>query len=204
MFSPLTQQLIDDLCCLPGVGKKTAQRMAFNLLAQKKRSQGSQLGQTLLQAMENVGYCQSCQTYSEQSICEICANPKRQQHTLCVVESPADIAAIEQTHRYKGVYFVLHGRLSPLDGIGPQELGIPLLIERIQQNQVTEVILASNPTMEGKATAHYIASQLNQDNITISRIAFGVPLGGEIEYLDGNTLAHAFSSRRPFSDQETL
>ena len=204
MFSPLTQQLIEDLCCLPGVGKKTAQRMAFTLLSQKKRKKGEQLGQTLLNAMEKIGYCNSCQTYSEQPQCDLCSNPKRDQALLCVVESPADIAAIEQTHSYRGIYFVLHGRLSPLDGIGPHELGIPLLIERIHNNQVREVILASNPTMEGKATAHFIASQLDQNTISLSRIAFGVPLGGEIEYLDGNTLAHAFDSRRPFAQDHPL
>lgn len=204
MFSPMTQQLIEDLCCLPGVGKKTAQRMAFTLLSQNKRTQGTRLGSTLLSAMENIGFCQCCQTYSEQSQCDLCLSVKRNNQLLCVVETPADIIAIEQTHRFHGLYFVLHGHLSPLDGIGPQELGIPLLIERIKNGKITEIILASNPTMEGKATAHYIASQLDRNQVSISRIAFGVPLGGEIEYLDGHTLGHSFDSRQPFTENNPL
>ena len=140
--------------------------------------------------------------FSEAQICQLCQNVKRQPRLLCIVESPADVAAIEQTHSYSGLYYVLHGHLSPLDGIGPSEIGIPELLVRCEQEIIDELILATNPTMEGKATAYYIATHINTAKITCSRIAHGVPLGGELEYLDGGTLSHAFQSRRPIANIE--
>lgn len=194
MFSPLVQQLIEALRCLPGVGPKSAQRMAFHLL-DKARENGLILANTLQQALTNVGHCSQCRTFSEQELCSLCANVSRNQHLLCIVESPVDVMALEQTGSYRGLYFVLMGHLSPLDGIGPNEIGIPVLIERIQKNLIQEVILATNPTVEGEATAHYIASLLKDRNIRCTRIAHGVPLDGELGYLDGGTLARAISAR---------
>ena len=202
MFSPLTQQLIKALCCLPGIGPKSAQRMAFHLLSTDKRPKGQHLATSLNQALDKVGRCDRCQTYTEQPLCSVCNNPKRNKSQLCIVESPADIIAIEQTHNYQGCYFVLHGHLSPLDGIGPDDIGIPTLTALVETEIMSEIIIATNPTMEGKATAHYIANSIKNKSIKISRIAFGVPLGGEIEYLDGNTLAHAFQSRLPFTEKQ--
>ena len=195
MFSVLTQQLIDALRCLPGIGPKSAQRMAFELLGDKGKARGLHLSKVLQQAIEHVGCCERCQTYTEETHCQLCQNPKRNPSLLCVVETPADILAIEQANMYSGLYFVLHGHLSPLDGIGPHEIGIPKLLERIDKQPVQEIILATNPTMEGKATASYIASQIDATKIKCTRIAHGVPLGGELEYLDSGTLTHAFYSR---------
>lgn len=195
MFSPLTQQLIEALCRLPGIGPKSAQRLTFHLLAQDGHSKGLGLAEALSQAIENVSNCQRCQTYTEADVCSICNDPKRNQKQICLVEGPLDLLAIEQTNIYRGLYFVLHGRLSPLEGIGPDQLGIPIVLKLIQERQVEEVILATNPTVEGKATAHYIASQL-PEGVTCTRIAQGVPLGGELEYLDGGTLSLAFDARR--------
>lgn len=197
MFSPMTKQLIDALRGLPSVGPKSAQRMAFHLLGESGRKKGITLYQAVAEAIEKVGHCRLCRTFTEQDTCHLCNNEKRNAELLCVVESPADIAAIEDTSSYSGQYFVLHGHLSPLDGIGPNELGIPLLMQRIKSTAVRELILATNPTVEGKATAHYIANNLKDVTITCSRIAHGVPLGGELEYLDGGTLSHAFQSRLP-------
>ena len=201
MFSPLTQQLINALRCLPGIGNKSAQRMAFHLLGEREREKGHHLAQSIQTALEKIQRCTHCQTYTEQPICDLCTNPKRNKSILCIVETPADIIALEQTHCYQGQYFVLHGHLSPLDGIGPDELNIPALLQHIQDSQINELIIATNPTMEGKATAHYIASHLEKTPVNISRIAYGVPLGGEIEYLDGHTLAHALQTRLPFQDK---
>ncbi len=195
MFSPLTKRLIEALQALPGVGPKSAQRMAFYLLSQPGRDKGSGLFKALQSAIEEVGSCRLCQIYSEHDLCELCASTKRDTTTLCVVESPADVAAIEQTQIYSGVYFVLQGHLSPLDGIGPDEIGVPALLNRIQKGDLRELILATNPTMEGKATAHYIVSHVDCSKVKCSRIAHGVPLGGELEYLDGGTLSHALHSR---------
>ncbi|MCB1827689.1 MAG: recombination protein RecR [Coxiellaceae bacterium] len=195
MFSPLTQQLIDALRCLPSVGPKSAQRMAFELLSENGQAKGLQLSNTLKMAIENVGNCERCQTYTEETLCNLCQNQKRNANLLCIVETPADIIAIEQANMYSGLYFVLHGHLSPLDGIGPKEIGIPKLLERIEKEAIEEVILATNPTMEGKATASYIVSQVNPKVTKCTRIAHGVPLGGELEYLDSGTLTHAFYSR---------
>lgn len=193
-FSPLIDQLIDALRCLPGVGQKTAQRMAFHLL-ERHRDKGSALGQVLLQAMANVGHCKQCRTFSEDPLCSICQQRKRNPGLLCIVETPADVQAMEDTSCYSGYYFVLMGHLSPLDGIGPEELGIELLIKRTQENPIQEVILATNPTVEGEATAHYIAELMTERKIKTTRIAHGVPIGGELEFIDSTTLTRAFEGR---------
>ncbi|WP_455203796.1 recombination mediator RecR [Kaarinaea lacus] len=197
-FSPLIQKLIEDLRCLPGVGPKTAQRMAFHLL-EHDRDGAKRLANSLLQSMEKVGHCKSCRTLSEAEICSICANPKRDQSLLCIVETPSDVRAIEQATDYSGLYFVLMGHLSPIDGIGPQQLGLEQLETRLQQNVINEVILATNPTVEGEATAHYISDMVRFHNIKPTRIAHGVPVGGELEYVDVSTLSHAFSGRQEIS-----
>lgn len=194
MFSPLVDQLIGALRVLPGVGPKSAQRMALQLL-ERNRPGATALARALTQAVEQVGFCQSCRTLSEQPLCSLCANPRRDQQLLCVVESPGDVFALEQAGSYSGQYFVLHGRLSPIDGMGPNELALPQLMERLQQG-VNEVIIATSLTMEGEATAHYIAEKAKAMGVTVTRIAHGVPLGGELEYIDGGTLAHALNTRR--------
>ncbi|WP_455231621.1 recombination mediator RecR [Geopseudomonas aromaticivorans] len=194
-FSPLIRQLIDALRILPGVGQKTAQRMALQML-ERDRSGALRLAHALTRAMEGVGYCRRCRTLSEDELCPQCSDPRRDDALLCVVEGPMDVFAVEQTG-YRGRYFVLKGHLSPLDGLGPEAIGIPELEERIGQGAFTEVILATNPTVEGEATAHYIAQMLAPRGLTVSRIAHGVPLGGELELVDGGTLAHAMAGRRP-------
>ncbi len=196
-FSPLIRQLIDALRILPGVGQKTAQRMALHLL-ERDRSGGLRLAQALGRAMEGVGYCSRCRTLSEDSLCAQCSDPRRDDTLLCVVEGPLDVFAVEQTG-YRGRYFVLKGHLSPLDGLGPEAIGIPELEARVAQGRFSEVILATNPTVEGEATAHYIAQLLAPRGLLLSRIAHGVPLGGELELVDGGTLAHAMAGRRPLS-----
>lgn len=198
MFSPLTQQLVEALRGLPSVGPKSAQRLAFHLLGQTGQAKGLALSQAIAQAIEHVGLCQRCRIFTEQAECQICRNPKRDSSTICLVESPADVAAIEQTQHFRGHYYVLHGHLSPLDGMGPAEIGIPQLLERLNNGGINELILATNPTVEGKATAHYVANHVNPSTIRCSRIAQGVPLGGELEYLDGGTLSHAITSRLPW------
>ncbi|WP_342245860.1 recombination mediator RecR [Pseudomonas sp. OTU5201] len=194
-FSPLIRQLIDALRILPGVGQKTAQRMALQML-ERDRIGGLRLAQALTAAMEGVGHCKQCRTLSEDELCPQCVDPRRDDSLLCVVEGPLDVFAVEQTG-YRGRFFVLKGHLSPLDGLGPEAIGIPELIARIEAGQFAEVILATNPTVEGEATAHYIAQLLAPKSITVSRIAHGVPLGGELELVDGGTLAHALAGRRP-------
>ncbi len=195
-LSPLVQELIEGLRCLPGVGPKSAQRMAFYLLERNRRG-GSALASTLAAAMEDIGHCQGCRTFTELDYCEVCSSPKRQlKRMLCVVESPADILAIEQTGEFTGRYFVLMGHLSPIDGIGPDELGLDLLDNLLASGDFDEMILATNPTVEGEATAHYIAEIARKHHIQSSRIAHGVPVGGELEFVDGNTLSHAFSGRK--------
>ena len=197
-FSPLIRQLIDALRTLPGVGQKTAQRMALQLL-ERDRSGGSRLALALTQAMEGVGHCRLCRTLTEDDLCPQCADVRRDDTLLCVVEGPMDVYAVEQTG-YRGRYFVLKGHLSPLDGLGPEAIGIPQLMARIaEQGTFAEVILATNPTVEGEATAHYIAQLLSNKGLIASRIAHGVPLGGELELVDGGTLAHSFSGRRPIT-----
>jgi len=197
-FSPLVQELIDSLKCLPGVGAKSAQRMAFHLLERNRRG-GSKLANTLANAMTDIGHCQSCRNFTEEKLCEICQSPKRKlATTLCIVESPGDVIAIEQTGEFTGKYFVLMGHLSPIDGIGPDDLGLDILAQQFASGQFLEVILATNPTVEGEATAHFIAELAQQYQVNISRIAHGVPVGGELEYVDGNTLSHALSGRKSY------
>ncbi len=199
IFSPLIDNLIEAFCCLPGVGRKSAQRMAFHLL-ERDRPGAEHLANSLLQAASQVAHCQRCRNLSEQSICHLCLTTSRHSHQLCIVESPADVAAIEQTSSFRGYYFVLMGRLSPLDGVGPEALGMDQLSKRLDEGEVTEVILATNPTVEGEATAHYIANLSKPYQIHVTRIAHGVPLGGELEYIDGGTLAHAFTGRMAMED----
>ncbi len=196
MFSPLIDELMQALRCLPGVGPKSAQRMAFHLL-ERDREGATRLARSLDKAAEGVGRCQRCRTLTEQSLCGTCSSDKRSGQLLCVVETPADILAIEQAGTYQGKYFVLMGHLSPIDGIGPGDIGVEELLQLLQADPIEELILATNPTVEGEATAHYIAEAAKGLRIKVSRIAHGVPLGGELEYIDGGTLAHAFSSRRP-------
>ena len=193
----LLKELIQSLCCLPGVGQKSAQRMAFHLL-QRNRDGGRQLSQILFRAMENIGYCRDCRTLTEADVCEICANQARDNEVLCVVESAADVWVIDQATSFKGKYFVLHGRLSPLDGIGPDQLGIDKLEQRLTSGAIKELILATNSTIEGQATAHFISEIAAKCNIRATRIAHGVPMGGELEFIDSGTLAHAFAGRREF------
>lgn len=194
MFSPLIDELIQALCCLPGVGRKSAQRMALQLL-ERDRQGALRLAQNLHKAIEKIGHCRCCRILTENDICTLCASKKRTASQLCVVETPADVLAIEQSGTYQGKYFVLLGRLSPIDGIGPEEIGLSLLVERLTNETIDELILATNTTVEGEATAHYIANKAGSIGIKVSRIAHGVPLGGELEYIDSGTLAHAFSSR---------
>ena len=193
-MSSLLEQLIESLRVLPGVGQKTAQRMAYHLL-ERERDGGQRLSEVLANALENIGHCAQCRDFTEGEICAICASGSRDRHQLCAVESPADRLAIEQATGYRGVYFILQGRLSPLDGIGPRELGLDTLGERLRQGEVKELIIATNPTVEGEATAHYLAQLARQHDVTPSRLAHGVPLGGELEYVDRGTLSHAFGSR---------
>lgn len=193
-FSPLIRQLIDALRILPGVGQKTAQRMALQML-ERDRSGGLRLAQALTQAMQRVGYCRQCRTLSEDEICSQCADPRRDDSLLCIVQSPVDVFAVEQTG-FRGRYFVLKGHLSPLDGLGPEAIGIPELLVRVSDGNFSEAILATNPTVEGEATAHYIAQLLIPQGLRLTRIAHGVPLGGELDLVDGGTLAHAFAGRK--------
>jgi recombination protein RecR len=195
VYSPLISQLIDALRILPGVGPKSAQRMALHLL-ERNQAGALRLASVLTQACERVGHCDSCRTLTEESLCSLCKSPRRDASLLCVVEMPADVFAIEQSGTYSGKYFVLMGKLSPLDGIGPKELGLEKLVSRFTSGELVEVIIATNPTMEGEATAHYIAEIAKQYGLKVSRIAHGVPLGGELEFIDGGTLAHALASRR--------
>jgi len=196
-FSPLLEQLIEALRCLPGVGPKTAQRMALQLLA-RGRENGKRLANSLLDAMDNIRHCQQCRIFSETDFCEICASNHRDHTLLCIVENPVDVAAIEQTAGFRGKYFVLMGRLSPLDGIGPEEIGIAKLKLLFERGDIKEAILATNPTVEGEATAHYISELAKQFKIKVTRIAHGVPMGSELEYIDSSTLAHAMAGRDLF------
>ncbi len=192
---PLLQQLMEALRCLPGVGPKSAQRMAFYLL-ERDREGGRNLSTILAKAMERIGNCSRCRTLSEQEVCSICANKNRDDSLLCVVETPAELLIIEQAIDYRGRYFVLGGHLSPLDGIGPREIGLDKLEQRLNEGSVSELILATNTTVEGEATAHYISEMAHSHEIRTTRIAHGVPLGGELEYVDGGTISHAFAGRQ--------
>ena len=193
--SPLLNRLITALRCLPGVGPKSAQRMALHLL-ERDRDGGRRLIEALQAALDGIGHCRLCCDLSETDVCALCANPRRDRSLLCVIETPADVLAVEQATGFQGVYFVLMGHLSPLDGIGPAELGLEALEARLDQGEVREVILATNPTVEGEATAYYLAELARERGIRATRIAHGVPLGGELESVDGGTLAHAFAGRR--------
>ncbi len=192
--TPLLNRLIDSLRCLPGVGPKTAQRMAFHLL-ERDRSGATLLATTMQQAVEQIGQCSECRTLTEKVVCNICSNPARDPGLLCIVEHPTDVIAIEASTQYRGFYFILMGRLSPLDGIGPEELGFDSLEKRLANGEIKELILATNPTVEGEVTANYIHEMARHAGVQTSRIAHGVPFGGELEYVDGQTLAHAFDGR---------
>jgi recombination protein RecR len=191
----LIGQLIQNLCCLPGVGPKSAQRMALYLL-QHNRNGAKTLAETLLRAIDNIGHCQQCRTFTEHALCEICADNSRDNSLICIVESPADVWIIDQATVFKGHYFVLHGRLSPLDGIGPDELGLDLLEQRLATGTIKELILATNSTVEGEATAYFIGEIAKKHQVQASRIAHGVPMGGELEFIDSGTLSHAFKGRK--------
>lgn len=193
--SPLINQLVEALRCLPSVGPKSAQRMALHLL-ERDRAGARVLSSAIEQAIEGVGHCHRCRTLSETELCPICVDPERDLSQLCVLETPADVIAIEQTGGFSGGYFVLFGHLSPIDGIGPDDIGIDQLVKLVDSGDVKELVIATNPTVEGEATAHYIAERLTSRDVTVSRIAHGIPLGSEIEYVDGGTLAHAFAGRK--------
>ncbi len=194
-LSPLIGGLIEALRCLPGVGPKSAQRMAFHLL-ERERDGGRRLVAALAEALEKVGRCGSCRTLSETETCAICADPRRDPAQLCVLETPADVLAVEQAAGYRGRYFVLMGHLSPLDGIGPDELGLDRLEARLAAGEVREVILATNTTVEGEATAQYLADLARAHGVRATRLAHGIPFGGELEFVDSGTLSHAFAGRR--------
>lgn len=186
---------MQNLCCLPGVGPKTAQRMAFHLL-QRDRVAAKTLADTLIRATDQIGHCRQCRTLTEHAQCEICSDTSRDPSILCIVESPADVWIVEQTGVFKGLYFVLHGRLSPLDGIGPEELGLDQLEQQLASGNIKELILATNSTVEGEATAFFIGELAKKHQVQASRIAHGVPMGGELEFIDSGTLLHAFNGRR--------
>ncbi|HEY5806673.1 MAG TPA: recombination mediator RecR [Povalibacter sp.] len=194
IYPPTLVRLIEALRCLPGVGPKSAQRMAFHLL-EKDRNGAASIAEALQKAVGGIGRCQRCRMFAEADFCPICASPSRDRSLLCVVESPADVAAIEQSGSYRGCYFVLMGHLSPLDGIGPDELGFDQLESLLAEGSVKEAILATNATVEGDATAHVISELATRHKVKSSRIAHGVPVGGELEYVDGGTLAHALAGR---------
>jgi len=196
--SPSLDALIDALTCLPGVGRKSAQRMALYLI-DRNREAARTIADRLDAALEQVGQCERCRNFSDSPLCAICDSARRNQRLLCVVETPADVLAIESAGSFDGRYFVLMGRLSPLDGIGPEQLGLDRLAAQLREESIDEIILATNPTMEGEITARYIADLAAQQHIPTSRIAHGVPLGGELEFVDSGTLSQAFSGRQKFS-----
>jgi recombination protein RecR len=195
LSSRLLGELIEALRCLPGVGAKSAQRMAFHVI-ERDRDGARRLAAKLVEAVERIGHCRQCRTYTEDDLCTTCASSARDRSQLCVVETPVDQVAVEQATGYRGLYFVLLGRLSPLDGVGPAELGFDQLAQRMLGGEVQELIIATNPTVEGEATAHVLAELARQAGVRASRIAHGVPIGGELEFVDRGTLAHAFGSRQ--------
>ncbi len=195
-YSPRLTRLIEGLRRLPGVGPKSAQRMAFHLL-DRDREGAAFLGKTLGEALDGIGRCKSCRMFCEDDSCNFCTPKRREMGQICVVEGPADLMAIEASTAYRGRYFVLMGRLSPLDGIGPQELGLDLLQQQLASGEISELIIATNPTVEGEATAYYLAEMARGQGVKVTRIAHGVPMGGELEYVDGGTLSHALSGRQP-------
>jgi recombination protein RecR len=196
---PLVDELLEALRCLPGVGSRTAQRMALHLL-ERDREGGERLSRAIARAVEEIGRCDRCRNFTSRSRCAICESPRRSDSTLCVVETPGDVLAIEQATGFDGRYFVLLGRLSPLDGIGPEDLGLDQLGQRFADEPIEEIIVATNSTVEGEATAHYIQSLASRHGIRLTRLAQGVPLGGELEHTDRTTLAHAFATRLPVAD----
>ncbi|WP_022952365.1 recombination mediator RecR [Leucothrix mucor] len=195
--SSLLNELVDAFKCLPGVGARTAQRMSFYLL-EHDREAGLRLASAMQQAIEKIGHCKRCRTLTEHELCKICSNTKRDESALCIVENPSDVIALEQATDYRGFYFVLMGKLSPLDGIGPEQLGLDLLDERLAAGDIKELILATNPTIEGEVTAHYIHEMASRHGVSATRIAHGVPVGGELDYVDSGTLSHAFDGRRAY------
>jgi recombination protein RecR len=194
-YSPALAHLIAALRRLPGVGPKTAQRMAFHLL-ERDRPGALEISRALGTAVETIGQCSRCRMLSDAQICPICASSQRDPTLVCVVESPADVVAVEQSGGFRGRYFVLMGHLSPLDGVGPGELGVDQLDALLAEGEVRELILATNPTVEGDATAHFLGDLAARRGVRASRIAHGVPVGGELEYVDGGTLAHALAGRQ--------
>jgi recombination protein RecR len=198
LYPPTLSRLIEALRCLPGVGPKSAQRMAFHLL-ERDRDGAREIAASVGQAIDKLGHCQRCRMFAEGELCPVCTSASRDRSLLCVVESPADVVAIEQSGSFRGCYFVLMGHLSPLDGVGPSEIGIESFEKLLGEGEVREVILATNPTVEGEATAHFLAEVVTRRGIRASRIAHGVPVGGELEYVDGGTLAHALAGRQAVS-----
>lgn len=192
--SPRLAHLIESLCCLPGIGKKSAQRIAYHLL-ERDRDGARKLADSMKDAMDAIGHCQRCRTFSETEICQLCANNKRDRGSLCVVENPVDVSSIEQSD-YKGLYFVLMGHLSPLDGIGPDEIGLHELAQLLDEGEIQEVILATNTTVEGEATAHFIGEMVRKRDLKVTRIAHGIPMGGGLEYVNSRTISHAMAGRR--------
>ena len=193
--SPLVDSLIESIQCLPGVGPKSAQRMVLHLL-EREREGGKLLSEALSLALESVGQCRQCRIFSEDELCSICKNEKRDKQVVCVVESVSDVFAIEQSNQFRGKYFILHGHLSPIDDIGPEQLGLNQLFLLVRSEEIREMILATNSTLEGEATAHFIYDSLKDiENLNLTKLAQGVPLGGELEYVDRGTIMHAFSGR---------
>ncbi|MDW3094995.1 MAG: recombination mediator RecR [Gammaproteobacteria bacterium] len=195
--SPLLTELIDSLKLLPGVGQKSAQRMALHLL-KIEQDKSIKLGQVICKAVESIKHCSQCRNYTEEKVCEICNSPNRKSSQMCIVETPTDLMAIENGTIYNGVYFVLMGKLSPLDGIGPEKLGLDILEDRLKSGNLEEIILATSSTMEGEVTAHVIAEMVKKNGLKTTRLAQGVPIGGELEYLDLNTLSQAFETRTEY------
>ena len=195
--SSLLNEMVDAFKCLPGVGARTAQRMSFHLL-ENDREAGIRLASAIQEAIEKIGHCESCRTLTEHELCKICSNANRDASKLCIVENPSDVIALEQATDYRGYYFVLMGKLSPLDGIGPEQLGLDLLEKRLESGEVAELILATNPTIEGEVTAHYLHELAAKQGVQATRIAHGVPVGGELDYVDSGTLSHAFDGRRAY------
>lgn len=201
VYSPLLEELIEALRCLPGVGRKSAQRMAFHIL-NRQRQAGTRLAQVLEEAARLIGHCQRCRMLTEKPMCGLCLDERRDATKLCVVETPADVAAIEESQGYRGRYFVLMGHLSPIDGIGPEQLGLDRLRSQLEEGGVEEVIIATNATVEGDVTAQVIADYAEQAGVSASRIAHGVPMGGELEFVDGTTLSQALIGRRPVASTQ--
>jgi recombination protein RecR len=195
--SPLLAELIAALQFLPGIGPKSAQRIAFHLL-ENNRDKARRLADVMRKAVDDIGQCAQCRTFSEREVCDLCQNPVRDRSLICVVESPLDVAAIEQAADFKGRYFVLLGRLSPIDGITPERIGMPLLEQRLASGEITEMVVATGTTMEGEATAHYLKELAQQMSVRATRIAYGVPVGGDLEFVDGSTLSRALASRHDY------